>query len=82
MLDFEKTEIEAKIYGSAYKLRRPTVSEAQAYAKKAEGKTDEETTNNLVSFLSELGLPKDVTLGMEIDHVTLLVNELMVSKKK
>lgn len=82
MLNFQKTEVEADIYGTVYNLRRPTVKEAQDYANKAKKATDEEQVDFLIEMLSDCGLPNDVSQSMEPDHLVQLMNTLIPSKKK
>ncbi len=82
MLEFEKTEVEAKIYGTVYNLRRPNVGEAQDYMFKAKDKDDADVTKALIKLMDGLGLPEKVALKMETEHLVKLVQELMPSKKK
>lgn len=82
MLEFKKTEVEAKIYGELYKLRRPTVKEAQEYARGAKGCEEEKQSELLIALLDMCGLPSEVALGMEAEHLIALVEGLMPSKKK
>ena len=82
MLEFKKTEIEANIYGVVHKLRRPSVKEAQDYSAAVKGLEGEEQSMMLLKLLEKCGLPVDVSLAMESEHLVQLVEGLMPSKKK
>ena len=82
MLEFKKTEVEAMIYGVAYKLRRPTVREAQDYGKSVAAKGEQDSAMLLLELLEKCGLPVEVSEQMEAEHLVSLVEALMPSKKK
>jgi hypothetical protein len=81
-MEFKKTEISATIYGTAYKLRRPSVKEAQEYSAKVKAAGEEDSSKCLLEMLEMCGLPIDVAMGMEADHLVQLVEGMMPSKKK
>ena len=81
-MEFKKTRVKATIYGESYEIRRPTVKEAQSYAKKMKDLDDEESTGALIKMLDGLGLPEKVAFGMEADHLIQLVDALLPAKKK
>lgn len=82
MLEFKKTEIEANIYGVVHKMRRPSVKEAQDYSAQVKKMGEEDSSMLLLQMLEKCGLPIDVSLAMESDHLVQLVEGLMPSKKK
>lgn len=82
MKKFERTKITLEIYGESYDLTRPTFKRAMELKKKSEDKSEAETQEVMVELLADLGLPSDITLGMEIEHVGELLEYIMPSKKK
>lgn len=82
MLKFERGGLEVNVYGKELKLTKPTVEQTQDYAKQAKGISEEESSSLLFDFLEKLGLPKEVSKEMEVDHLNALCEALMPSKKK
>ena len=85
MLNIEKTNVEAKIYGKKYELKLPTVAQAQKYATFSADLSEEDKGDSLekmLCLLEECGLPKETTKEMEMGHLLLVVNELMPKEKK
>lgn len=81
-MKFERTQIELDVYGTVYKLSRPTFKRALEIGEECKEKSELEVQELMINLLEELGLPKEVTMGMEIDHVGQIFNYLMPSKKK
>lgn len=77
-----RRELALDLYGKEYKISFPTVRQSQAYANSLNGKEDNESIGLLADFLDSLGIPKDVVLDMESEHLTQLVQELMPAQKK
>jgi hypothetical protein len=78
----EKTKIELDVYGTVYNLSRPSFKQALDLKEKNKDKSEEEANEIMLEFLESLGLPKNVTMDMEVDHVTQILDVLMPSKKK
>ena len=81
-LNFKRRELELNVYGNDYKLSFPSVKQTQDYAKKAKRAGDDESASMLVEFLDKLGLPKDISLEMEAEHLTQVVEALIPQGKK
>lgn len=83
----QKTKVKVKIYGKEFELSKPTVSQIESLQMYSgmEGSTQSEIFEKICGFLDILGLPKDFTKDMEIDHMMELINylsgELNFSKK-
>lgn len=82
MKKFERTKQTIDIYGEVYNVSRPTFKRSLELGKQSDKKSDEESQELMLDFLEEMGIPKKVTMDMEVDHVTTLIEFLMPSKKK
>jgi len=78
----KRDEINAKIYGVEYKIRKPTVREAEQMRKSLKKATEDEATEVMMKFLSHLGLPQEAGLEMQADHFVQLCECLSKSEKK
>ena len=83
----QKKKVKVEIYGEHFELHKPTVGqieEMQSYAH-IEGSDPKQVFDKITSYLDFLGLPKEFSLNMEIDHLMELINflsgELNFSKK-
>lgn len=81
-MEFKRRSLQLKIYGEAHNLSFPTVKQTREYADQLKGSDEEKATELLLDFLSKLGLPKDISDGMETEHLQELCEALMPSKKK
>lgn len=77
----QKTKIKVSIYGSEYDLVKPTVSQAKEMSKFADEKDQSKAIEATIDFMELMGLPKEVSSTMEIEHFTQLV-EFIVGKVK
>ena len=83
----QKTKVKVKIYGQDFELAKPTVSQIESLQEYSgmEGTSQAEIFAKICGFLDILGLPKDFSKDMEIDHLMELINflsgELNFSKK-
>lgn len=82
MHKFTRSVLELEIYGQEYKLGKLTLDEAQEFGKETKDLDDQARGEKLLGLLEKKGLPKDLILSMEVDHITELVNLLMPAKKK
>lgn len=84
----QKTKVKVSLYGQDFELHKPTVRQVEELQKfsNVENKTQSEQFEAICNFLDVLGLPKDFSMEMEIDHLIKLINhltgELGFSKKK
>ncbi|NQX99763.1 MAG: hypothetical protein HRT70_01270 [Flavobacteriaceae bacterium] len=82
-MEFSRSAIKAKIYGKEYELVKPSVSVVQEFGKTANQDEDPAKAFGVVAdFLSQCGLPKDVTMDMEPGHVNQLIDLLIDKQKK
>ena len=79
MLEFTRKELKFKLDGNEYLLKFPSVKQISEYSvsyEKAEDKFD-----CIVEFLNRLGLSREVSEGMELDHLTTILKALTEEKK-
>ncbi len=78
-LELKRPEkLRVKLDGETYELKRLTVKEVFAI----EGKFKEESNGNfLVGFLTDRGMPEDVVLGLEVELLEEIVENLKPKKK-
>lgn len=78
-LELKRPEkLRVKLDGATYELNRLTVKEVFAI----EGKFKEESNGNfLVGFLTDRGMPEDVVLGLEVELLEEIVENLKPKKK-
>jgi len=79
MLEFVKRELEFKFDDEVYKIKFPTVKEMSEYSKTYDEKEDKFEV--IVNFLEKLGLQRDITEQMEVNHLTTIVKALTEEKK-
>lgn len=78
----KKTVYKVKIYEQVYEIRKPVVKDASVLSSFKEESSDEKKLEKTMDLLASLGLPKDVSQSMEIDHFTQLVQKLFGELKK
>jgi len=81
-MQFEKRKLKAKIYGQDYELTFPTVRQQNEYVKAIKESGEDNAMDDLTNLLERLGLPKDVSMDMELDHLLQLMDALVPTKKK
>jgi len=83
MLELKRTELGVTLYGERHVMRPPTVDEVETLQVKLKklGSDSVESFGLMKSFVSDLGLPKDVVGKMESGHFTTLVEYLSGTKK-
>lgn len=81
-LKLERDTIKLLLYGKEFIIQMPTLGMAQEWARKLKEDSKEDTTELMYEYLASLGLPKEESCKLQVDHLELLVNELMPSKKK
>jgi len=82
-LEFNRSKLKLKVYGEEYELLFPTVKQSQDFAKEVkEVEGDDDKSSKMFDFLEKLGLPKNVTEEMEVQHLEMVLEKLMPSKKK
>lgn len=84
----QKTKVKVTIYGQVFELKKPTVAQVEELQGIAdlEKKSAKEQFSIICDMLEVLGMPKDFTSDMEIDHLIDLIKylsgELNLDKKK
>ncbi len=79
MLEFKKTVLKINLYGDSVEVRFPTVGEIKRFEESE--KKSEASIEVMVEFLDSLGLPKEKTNDMEIEHFTQIIEKLTNQKK-
>lgn len=83
---FELTEIpkiKVKIYGKEYDLKKPSVRQIQQVTSRLELIKGDgaKTTDEMISFVSGLGIGADILEEMPAEHFNLLVEHVCGVKK-
>lgn len=74
----QKTKVKVKIYGQDFELHKPTVGQVESLQKLNMNESSDQAKvfEKICDFLNVLGLPKEFSQDMEIEHLTQLVNFL------
>ena len=78
----KKEEISVDVYGSNYKVRKPTISEVEEYQAKSEKAGEAGQLRVTRMFLDTLGMPEKVSKELQMDNFLTLVEALVSPKKK
>jgi len=84
----QKTKVKVKVYGNEFEMAKPTVGQVEKLQSlsNTEGKSDGQKFEMICDFLAILGMPKEFTMQMEVDHLLKLISylsgELDLDKKK
>lgn len=81
-MKFERRKLSFDIYGEKCEVLFPTtgqIKEKDELIKKKENKGRE--IDVVIDFLETLGLPRDISLGMEMDHLLKIISEVSGQKK-
>lgn len=80
-LDFSQDQkIKVKYGSQSYEVKYPSVKEVILYRDSVE-KSPGKESEIFLDFLSQLGLPKEVSESLSMRHVTALAEALMETKK-
>jgi len=84
MLEFTQTTIEIKIGQTVYKMRVPTYRESLDYQQKTKAIVNDEVAlfEAICEYFEMLGLPKEVTGNLEMNHLSQVLEFLLDTKKK
>ena len=77
--EVERSKITVKIYGQSYELTKPKVKQVKEVQ---EASKEKDQIKAMIDLMEMLGLPRDVTEEMEMDHLSQLLAYLGDSKKK
>jgi len=75
----QKTKIRVSIYGQDHELHKPTVDEAKLLT---EANTGKGNLDDAKDFMATLGLPREVSGAMEVEHFNLLLSVILDLNKK
>lgn len=85
---FELNELpkqKIKIYGKEFEITKPTVKQLKTLSQKIDGmKTGEaaaQATDEMIQFVSQLGIPGDILEELPGEHFNALVEFIVGSKK-
>lgn len=79
-MEFNRTKLKVRIYGQEVDLTPPTFGQARDLQKKMAENGD--SLELMVEYLKGLGLPEEVLMSMEAQHVNKLVEHLNQPEKK
>ena len=80
MHELKRRKLEIKLDGKLTEMRFPSVKEVKEFAegeKKAKDKLD-----YALIFFEKLGLKKEISEGLELEHLTFITEEILGLKKK
>ena len=80
----QRSKVTLEIYGQSYEVSRPTIGLAKRMQEEIALVRSEGGDRNLallIQFLSDLGLPAEVSESLEIDHFNQVVEFLLTPKK-
>lgn len=71
----QKTKVKISIYGESFELRKPTVEQVEELEKFSTSEKDDKAKkfDSICGYLDMLGLPKDFSKKMEIDHLVQVI---------
>lgn len=85
IIELKRKRFKFKLDGNVYELKSPNVSMIQAYTanqKKLEKNKDEDAVMNAaMDFLADLGMPKDISSTLEMDHLESIITNVTGQKK-
>lgn len=82
-LELKRKTKTVNIYGKDYEIKFPTFSRVQKYLKDMKSEEYKDRDLDLAQdFMSDLGLPKDISGDMEIDDFKSLVQYIVEAIKK
>jgi len=81
MLEFTDKYFEFKRAGEVYKLKLPTVSQVSDFIKMLSDQKDKTEEEIIISYLESLGLSKDVTQHLQMEHLNKIVEHIGYGKK-
>ena len=79
MLKLQTRKLESEFNDKKYMANFPSVHQLKDYS--VEYDKEEDKTDVVINFLVKLGLPSEVVSQFEMDHLTLILEELSSSKK-
>ena len=80
MLEFSTKKLQIKFNETLYEIGYPTVADLKDYTEKLDEKKETEI-QLVLDLLDNLGLPKKVSGKMEMDHLNVIIEELIQTKK-
>jgi hypothetical protein len=82
MLEFNSDKLDVKVNGKVYQVDFPSFEQGIKYAQQVKDVEEEAAPMKLIDFLDDLGLPKEISMKMQSNHIEQLVAALLPSKKK
>ena len=79
MLEFIRRELKFKLDDVEYNLKFPSVKQISLYSKEYDESDDKFIC--VINFLANLGLKSEISEGMEMNHLTQIVEALTQEKK-
>jgi len=85
-LKFEKSLMDLDVYGAKHQLRFPASIEIESYTKKSIAFQEEQLGESEIEicfeFLENMGLPREDSQKLELDHLTEVIKVLLTKKKE
>lgn len=81
MLEFSKKVLKFKFDGNEYEMKYPSVIQVNLFAEKQRKASDDDSLLNVLDLFAELGLPREVSEQLEVEHLTKIVEVLTEGKK-
>jgi hypothetical protein len=82
-MEIVKKKLNLKIYGNSYEMKFPSYKDSISYEKKLKecGDDSEKKADTLLSYLEQLGLPKEVSEEMPTEDIISVMEHLSGQKK-
>ena len=78
-LEFKRRQFSFKIDGKEYRVNHPTVGQLRSF--ESDNKKSTDNFESTIVFLEKLGLDRELSLGLEMDHLLTIVNSISGQKK-
>lgn len=79
MLELKSKVLRLKVNGKECDITYPKVGDVIGLNEKLEEKKD--NMNLLISFLKKLGMPENIVMDLEVEHIETIIKELTSGKK-
>lgn len=79
MKELQTTKIRFKFNGEPYEVASPNIGKLRDFAKR--NRDSDDNFDATIDLIVEQGLPREVALSLEADHIEWLMSEMTAKKK-
>ena len=76
MKEFKRTVFEYNVYGEKIQVKKPTRREVREKFDGFDEKSEQDKEKVLIDFLDDLGMKKELTEDMELEHLQIVLADL------